>query len=110
MADFDQQMSVGRECRLRGIVLELVNTNHKQQRAHMDGIMLWGLLDTVGFSVGQADVLTVVQDLADRNYLVCEQSKNRWTGRTQISKIGITPAGRDLVEQRTKEDKAVLIP
>jgi hypothetical protein len=109
MADFDQQMGAARECRLRGIVLELVNLNHRQQSSHMDGIMLWGLLDKIGFSVGQTDVLTVVQDLADRGYLICEQKKNNWTGRTQISKIGITPAGRDLVE-RTKEDRAVLIP
>ncbi len=103
------QLDAVAERRLRGLVLELVWTRHQQQGSHMDNVMLWGLVNKVaGFSVGEAKVITVLQDLGERRYLSFVEKKNRWTNKVEISRIGITPVGRDLVEHNREDDPAVL--
>lgn len=103
------EMQTNQVKRYRGVVLQFVYTNHREQLARMDDVALWGLMLDMGYGVGQNNVLTLLQDLSDRGYLSFNEKLNRVTGRTEISKIQITPGGRDLVE-RTREDAAVLIP
>ena len=95
--------------RRRGAVLGFIYTGHTELLSRMDNMMLWGLMQELGFGVGQDEVLTLLQDLRERGYLKFEEKKNRLSGRTEISKIAITPAGRDVVE-RIKDDAGVLLP
>lgn len=95
--------------RLRGAILQFVCDNHYAQRPHMDDVVLFGLLVDLQFPVsGQNEVVSLLQDLSERKYLTFTEKKNRLNGRTEISRIGIMPAGRDLVDHST-EDPAVLI-
>jgi hypothetical protein len=94
--------------RLRGEILELVDEGHSEQRSRFTDVILWGVLQRLKYDVSQNDVITVLQDLKDRNYLSFEQDKNLRTGAVRISQIQITPAGRDLLEG-TKADAAVHI-
>jgi hypothetical protein len=96
--------------RIRGAILQFVCDNHYAQRPHMDDVSLWGVLMDLQFPVeGQNEVISLLQDLSERGYLSFTEKKNRVNGRTEISRIAITPAGRDLVDH-SKEDLAVLIP
>jgi hypothetical protein len=103
------EIAANRLKRHRGVALQFIYTNHHQQLSHMDDLQLWGLFIDLGYTVGQNEVLTLVQELRDRGYLTIVEKVNRITGRVEISRIQITPSGRDLVE-RTQEDRAVLIP
>jgi hypothetical protein len=94
--------------RLRGQILELVSENHQAQRTRLELITLWGVLVRLGFDVGRDDVITLLQDLREREYLRFDSTKDKWSNRVEISKIEITPAGRDLLEG-TIVDKAVLL-
>jgi hypothetical protein len=94
--------------RLRGQILELVSENHQAQRTRLELITLWGVLVRLGFDVGRDDVITLLQDLREREYLRFDSAKDKWSNRVEISKIEITPAGRDLLEG-TSVDKAVLL-
>jgi hypothetical protein len=60
----------------------------------------------LGCDVGENELITVLQDLFDRGYVVYSEKKNRFTNRVEISLIQLTPKGRDLGE-RTTEDLAV---
>lgn len=93
--------------RLRGAILELIVARHAAQLSHMDSIALWHLMLSLSFDLGENELLTLLQDLKDRQYLSFIEKKNRLTNRTEISRIAITPGGRDLVE-RTTENPAVL--
>src|SRR6185437_2619781 len=84
--------------RLRGAVLELVYSRHSEQQSRMDHIALWSMLRELQNDCGENDVVTVLQDLRERGYLTFTEKKNRYTNRTEISLIQITPQGRDLVE------------
>ena len=95
--------------RYRGLALQFVYGNHHRQLPPMDDLQVWGMFMGLGQTVGQNDVLTLLQDLRDRGYLTFIEKPNRLTGRVEISRIQITPSGRDLVEY-THEDRAVLIP
>ncbi|MBZ5533085.1 MAG: hypothetical protein LAO20_16770 [Acidobacteriia bacterium] len=92
--------------RLRGTILELVNEGHEKQRSRMDHVVLWGVLRKMLFDVGQNDVLTILQDLKERGYLVFQEERNRKTNDLRISQIMITPDGRDLLEG-SEDDPAV---
>lgn len=94
--------------RLRGVVLELVYTGHREQRSRLDDVALWGLLQDLQYDVGQDDVLTLLQDLKERKLLTFDELKNRFSGRTQIRLIQITPDGRDLVEGTSANAAVVL--
>jgi hypothetical protein len=84
--------------RLRGAILELVDEGHKEQRARMNDLVLWGVLQKLQYDVSQNDVLAILQDLGERGYLQFSQEKNWRTHEVRISKIQITPKGRDLLE------------
>lgn len=101
-------LDTARMKRLRGAVLTMVYTGHREQRSRLDDVALWGLLQDLRFDVSQNDVLTVLQDLQERKYLTFETKKNRITGRVGIFLIQITPPGRDLVEG-TEADVAVVL-
>lgn len=95
--------------RHRGVALQFIYDNHRQQLPAMDDVELWGLMMDLGYNVGQDDVLGLLQELSDRGYVKYKSSTNRFTGRVRLNALGITPAGRDLIE-RTREDAAVLVP
>lgn len=103
------ELKINQLRRHRGAILQFVYTGHAEQMSRMDDVALWGLLQNMAFSVGQEEVITLLQQLKARGYLDFTEKKNRWTNRTEITKIVITPAGEDLVEH-TKEDPAVLVP
>ena len=103
------ELQVSQKRRFRGAILQFVYTNHEAQLAHYDHIMLWGLMQDLGFSLGQLQVITLLQELKDRGYLIFEERRNKLTGAVEISRIGITPAGRNLVEG-IEQDAAVLVP
>ena len=83
-------------------MLELVFERHHNQQTRFSDVTLWSMLLRVGFSLGQDEVVTVLQDLCDRGYVRFEEEKNRRTGRTTIALIQVTPKGRDLVERGSK--------
>ena len=103
------ESTVAKTKRHRGVILQMLHTNHSDQGAHMDDLELWGLLQDLNFELGQNQVLTLLQDLEARKYIRYAEKKNRINGRTMISRIELLPAGVDLIE-RIKEDPAVLIP
>lgn len=93
--------------RWRGLVLELVDSGHKNQERRMDYGVLWGLMQDMGSAdISGNDILVILQDLMDRGYITATQTRNKWTNRVAIDLIQITPAGRDLIEG-TKTDSAV---
>lgn len=93
--------------RTRGVIIELLYGRHTAQQPRADHVALWRMLRDLGCDVGENDVLTNLQDLSDRGYVVYEQKKNRYTNRAEISLIQLTSKGRDLFEQ-TIADPAVL--
>jgi hypothetical protein len=92
--------------RWRGVVLELVYDGHRKQESRMDDLALWGFMRDLGQDVGQMDVRTLLQELAEMKYLRIRQDKNDLTNETCISEIEITRGGIVLVE---KEDKDPLV-
>jgi hypothetical protein len=98
-----------KHCRLRGVILELVFGNHCRQESRLDHLIIWGTLSSMQFGVGRNEVLTALQDLRDREYIRFQEHRDDDTGRTSISKIEITPRGRDLVEKIGPKDPAILI-
>jgi hypothetical protein len=89
--------------RLRGVMLEILYKNHGDQRTRLDHIMLWGVLTNLGYDVSQNDVLTLLQDLQDRDLVKFDEKKDGRTGYVSIQKIQITAGGRDVVELTTSE-------
>jgi hypothetical protein len=103
-------LTVAQIKRLRGVILEMVYSGHRNQESRMDSIALWGLLQGIGFKdLPLNDLHTTLQELRDREYLRFEEKRDRKTGDIRISLIQITPAARDLVEKTVREDPAVLI-
>ena len=52
------------------------------------------------------DLLTLLQDLHDRDLLRYKETRDRKTNRVSVFKLQLTPAGRDLCEG-TKTDPAI---
>ena len=93
--------------RLRGAILKLLQTNHNQQSTRFDSTALWSaLVRGLGFDASRNDVMTMLQDLCGRMYVVYKEKKNDDTGEVRIWQIELTPRGRDLLEE-TVEDAAV---
>lgn len=101
MAMTNQQRRV-----LRGVILKMIYQNHQDQKHRLDNVTVQGVLDRIHFSVSGAEVVALLQDLADRGYLSFVTEKNRWTGRVYLRQMQISPAGIDLVEE-TATDQAV---
>jgi hypothetical protein len=101
--------AVAKSRRLRGVILELLQTNHDQQKSRLDSSAVWsGLVRGLGFDVSENEVITVLQDLEGRGYLRYEEIKNQRLGLYYIVRIELTPKGRDLLEG-TITDPAVEI-
>jgi hypothetical protein len=91
--------AVAKSKRLRGMVLELLQTNHDQQQSRFDSSMLWSaLVRGLGFDASENDVITVLQDLEGRGYVRYEEIRNQRLGIYRIVKIELCPKGRDLLE------------
>ncbi len=91
---------------LRGSILMLVNNRHVAQQSRADHILLWRMLQDLRFSIGESELITICQDLADRGFLKYEESRDkdqhgRPTTRVSLYKLQLTPAGRDLCEGTT---------
>lgn len=93
--------------RLRGQILMLLRGRHNAQRSRMDDIALTHALQSLAFTVGLNDVVTLLQDLRGRRFVDFTQRHNSFTGRVYIEKIELTPAGRDQVEENQPTDPAV---
>ena len=94
MAALDAQQNK----RLRGAILEILNTRHQSQQSRVDHVALWHIMLDLRFDLGENDLLTLLQDLRDRTLLTYEQTRDRRTNRVSLFKLQLTPAGRDLCE------------
>src|SRR4051812_39138493 len=93
--------------RLRGAILEVLNDNHRAQKARLDLSVIWAVLQKLGHNdLFKNDLVTVLQDLEDRGYVTFDLVREPWSGEIRVSKIEITPKGRDILEG-TIQDKAV---
>jgi hypothetical protein len=91
--------AIAKSKRLRGVILELLQTNHDQQRSRFDSTMLWSaLVRGLGFDASENDVMTVLQDLHGRGYVTYTEIKNARKGEYHIVQIELQPRGRDLLE------------
>jgi hypothetical protein len=82
---------------LRGLILTLVYVNHRRQGARLTSTVIRGTLSREGYQFSRNDVLSMLQDLKDRDYLRYSQMKDT-DERIFIFAIEITAAGRDLVD------------
>ncbi len=99
--------AVAKMKRLRGAILQLLQTNHDEQKTRFDATALWtALVRGLGFDASRNEVKTTLQDLCDRGYVRYKDKKNNDTGEVTIWQIEMTAKGRDLVEE-TIEDAAV---
>ncbi|MGO8759349.1 MAG: hypothetical protein ACLQG3_14615 [Terracidiphilus sp.] len=97
MAPLDAQQNK----RLRGAILEILNTRHQAQQTRLDHVALWHVMLDLRFDLGENDLLTLLQDLCDRRLIVFEETRDRRTNRVNVFKLQLTPAGRDLCEGTT---------
>lgn len=97
MAPLDAQQNK----RLRGAILEIVNTRHAAQQTRLDHVALWHIMLDLRFDLGENDLLTLLQDLHDRDLLAYVEARDRKTNRVSLFKLQITPLGRDLCEGTT---------
>jgi hypothetical protein len=99
--------AIARSKRLRGMILELLQTNHDEQKSRFDSTMLWSaLVRGLGFDASENDVITMLQDLRGRSYISYTEIKNQRRGEYRIVQIELCPKGRDLLEG-TISDPAV---
>jgi hypothetical protein len=101
--------AVAKSKRLRGVVLEMLQTNHDKQQSRYDSSMLWSaLVRGLGFDASENDVITILQDLKGRGYIQYDEIRNQRLGIYYIVRIELCPKGRDLLEG-TITDPAVEI-
>lgn len=93
--------------RMRGAMLMVLCGNHNRQAARMDDVSIGRALMSLLFDVSANEVVTVLQDLKDREYVRFVPRRNSLTGRTYLEQIEITARGRDLVEESSRPDPAV---
>ena len=91
---------------LRGLILTLVYVNHRRQGSRLTSTVIRGTLQREGYQFSRNDVLTMIQDLQDRDYLRYKQMRDS-DGRMFIFEIEITAQGRDVVDGY-KADPVVL--
>jgi len=92
---------------LRGVLLQMVYDNHREQKPAPSVVVLCGALERLGWAdLSLNQLVTVLQDLKQRGYLSFTENRDRRSGRLDLVGIAITPAGRDLVEG-TREDVGV---
>jgi len=92
---------------LRGVLLQMIYDNHKDQKMAPSVVVLCGALERLGWAdLSLNQVAAVLQDLKERGYLSFTENRDRRTGRLDLVHIAITPTGRDLVEG-TRTDPGV---
>ena len=107
-------MSANNEVRLaalkrhRGMLLRFAYDNHNDQHSRLDDQAMWGVMMGMGVTLGQNEVITMLQDLCDRGYMRCKSKMNVITGRVQLREIELTHKGRDLVDGVT-DDAAITV-
>jgi hypothetical protein len=84
--------------RLRGAILEILNSRHRTQQSRLDHVALWHIMLDLRFDLGEDELLTLLQDLCDRDLIAYEETRDRRTNRVSIFKLQVTPQGRDLCE------------
>jgi hypothetical protein len=94
------------DAQLRGLILTMVYINHRHQRHRLTSTVIRGTLEREGYRWGKADVIAMIQDLRDRDYLRYQQVRDA-DESIFIQSIEITAKGRDLVDRRF-EDPAVM--
>lgn len=91
--------AIAKSKRLRGMILELLQTNHDEQKSRFDSTMLWSaLVRGLGFDASENDVITILQDLNGRSYVKYSEIRNARLGQYRIVQIELCPKGRDLLE------------
>jgi len=93
--------------RLRGQILMLLCARHNTQGHRLDDVAVAHALQSLAFEVSIQDVVTILQDLADRRYVRFQPRRNMLTRRVYLEKIELTAAGRDQVEENVSTDPAV---
>jgi hypothetical protein len=96
-------LDAGQNKRLRGAVLEILNTRHQSQQSRPDHVALWHIMLDLRFDLGENDLLTLLQDLHDRRLIGYEETRDRRTNRVSVFRLQLTPAGRDLCEGTTTD-------
>ncbi len=91
---------------LRGLILTLVYINHGRQASRLTSTVLRGTLQREGYQFTRNDVLTILQDLKDRDFVRYSQMRDG-DERLFIFNVEITARGRDLVDGMIS-DPAVL--
>ena len=91
--------AVAKTKRLRAVILEMLQSNHDEQKSRLDSSAVWsGLVRGLGFDVSEKEVITVLQDLQDRGYVRYDEIKNQRLGLYYIVRIELTAKGRDILE------------
>ena len=91
---------------LRGLILTLVYVNHRRQAARLTSTVIRGTLQREGYQFARNDVISMLQDMKDRDYLRYLSMRDG-DDRIFIFSIEITAKGRDLVDELI-QDPAVL--
>ena len=85
---------------LRATILQIVYDNHFSRQSRLRLTPLHGALERLFFDISEDELVTVLEDLQERNYLTFTRDEKKWKKSRElvIGEIQITPRGRDLVE------------
>lgn len=90
--------------RRRGIILKLIRENHEDQGTRYTDGELWAMLLKLRQTVGQEQVVTLLQDLQTLDY-VDFKSEPDSKGNMRLSEIELTANGlRFYTRQKSNED------
>lgn len=108
--------------RLRGAILDVLYQRHRAQKSRLDAVMLFAVMRRdLLYDIGLNDVVTILQDLRERGCVQFTEHRVGKDGRPVslgdpqptptaeviISKVQITPRGRDLVERNVEKDPGI---
>lgn len=96
-------MSPAATRQLRGIVLRLIYVNHQTQGERLNSTLIWAVVQREGYRFERDNILYVLQDLRDRNYVRYESMDDEERDREFIYQIEITADGRDLMDGHRKD-------
>jgi hypothetical protein len=91
---------------LRGVLLRLLYVNHNRQLHRPSSTALWSVVQRKGYEFVREDIITILQDLKQRGYVVYEQMRD--AGSVRLLSIEITHRGRDVCD-KYKSDPAVQV-
>lgn len=85
---------------LRATILQIVYDNHFNRASRLRLTPLHGALTQLFFDVSEDELVTVMEDLQERECLTFARDEKKWRKSRElvIGEIQITPKGRDLVE------------